>query len=61
MGEKEYLFNVVEDPRERGNLKEGQPDVFARLKGEYEKWNATMLPYPADSNSAWSGSNYADR
>jgi arylsulfatase A-like enzyme len=59
--QKEYLFNVVEDPRERANLKDLRPDLFARLKADFEKWNATVLPYPADSTSAWSGSNFADR
>jgi arylsulfatase A-like enzyme len=61
MDDKEYLFNVVADPRERANLKDRQPALFARLKSEFAAWNATMLPYPAESNSSWSGSNFADR
>ena len=40
----EFLFNVVNDPRERANLKDQQKDVFARLKGDWDAWNATMLP-----------------
>jgi len=40
----EFLFNVVEDPLERANLKARQPDVFQRMVREYEAWNATMLP-----------------
>jgi len=40
----EFLFNVVDDPLERANLKGRQPEVFARLLAEYEAWNASMLP-----------------
>jgi arylsulfatase A-like enzyme len=40
----EFLFDVVQDPRERANLKERHKDVFQRLKKEWEAWNATMLP-----------------
>ena len=44
-----YLFNVVEDPRERANLKERRPDLFARLAADWAAWNATMLPEIPDS------------
>ena len=40
----EFLFDVVKDPRERGNLKERYKDVFERLKVDWEAWSATMLP-----------------
>ena len=40
----EFLFDVVKDPRERGNLKDWQKDVFDRLKTDWETWNDTMLP-----------------
>jgi arylsulfatase A-like enzyme len=46
----EFLFDVVQDPRERANLKERHNDVFDRLKDDWEAWNATMLeerPRPA--------------
>ncbi len=46
----EFLFDVVEDPRERANLKDRRKDVFDRLKNDWEAWNATMLeerPRPA--------------
>ena len=46
----EFLFDVVQDPRERANLKDRYKDVFGRLKGDWEAWNATMLeerPRPA--------------
>jgi arylsulfatase A-like enzyme len=47
----EFLFNVAEDPLERANLKERQPDVFKRMVAAYEEWNATMLPDRNDVNS----------
>ncbi len=40
----EFLFDVVEDPRERGNLKAVHPDIFERLKHDFDTWHATMLP-----------------
>ncbi len=54
----EFLFNVVEDPLERANLKNRQPEVFQRLVAEYEAWNATMLPDVNDIRSGPFG--YAD-
>ncbi len=46
-----FLFNVVEDPLERANLKARQPDVYARMEAEYKAWNATMLPLDPETNS----------
>jgi arylsulfatase A-like enzyme len=40
----EFLFNIVADPRERANLRKKQPEIFERLKTEFQSWNATMLP-----------------
>jgi arylsulfatase A-like enzyme len=40
----EFLFNVADDPLERANLKERQPDVFKKMAQAYAEWNATMLP-----------------
>jgi arylsulfatase A-like enzyme len=39
-----FLFNVVEDPLERANLKNRQPEVYQRMVAEYDAWNNTMLP-----------------
>jgi arylsulfatase A-like enzyme len=47
----EYLFDVVADPQERGNLRDHFPERFASLKADWERWNSGMLPYPADSAS----------
>jgi arylsulfatase A-like enzyme len=46
-----FLFNVVEDPLERANLKDRQPELYRRLVSEYEEWNAAMLPENPDSSS----------
>jgi arylsulfatase A-like enzyme len=40
----EFLFDVVQDPRERANLKDRHSDIFSRLKTDWESWNSTMLP-----------------
>lgn len=42
---KEFLFDVIADPMERGNLKGKYPDVFQSMKAEYSDWNQGMLPY----------------
>ena len=44
-----FLFNVVEDPMERANLKDRRKDVFDRMVAEWRTWNATMLPEIDDS------------
>jgi arylsulfatase A-like enzyme len=54
----EFLFNIVEDPLERANLKMRQPDVFERMAQAWDEWNSTMLP---DRNDVSSGPlGYAD-
>ena len=44
-----FLFNVVDDPMERANLKERHKDIYDRLVAEWTAWNATMLPETATS------------
>jgi len=39
-----FLFNVVEDPMERANLKGRRRDIYARIVSEWYEWNAAMLP-----------------
>src|SRR5262249_28511251 len=57
-----FLFNVVEDPMERANLKERMPDVYARLEAAWYGWNDTMLPEIDESNTATlTGDKTADR
>jgi arylsulfatase A-like enzyme len=49
--ENNFLFNVVEDPMERANLKERRKDIYDRMVNEWIAWNATMLPLAADSST----------
>ncbi len=48
IADNEFLFDVVQDQRERANLAQKQPDVFANLKQQWESWNTTMLPITDD-------------
>jgi arylsulfatase A-like enzyme len=54
----QFLFNVVDDPQERANLKARQPEVFARMVADYVAWESKMLPIDPASNSGPFG--YAD-
>lgn len=57
-----FLFNVVEDPRERANLKDRLPDVYARLVAAWEDWNSTILPEDPDSYAeTFSADQLADK
>ena len=51
IAENTFLFNVVDDPLERANLKDRQPEVYRRLVADYEAWNATMLPEDPTANT----------
>jgi arylsulfatase A-like enzyme len=44
----DFLFDVTVDQRERANLAQRHPDVFEKLKGEWETWSASMLPITPD-------------
>ena len=56
-----FLFNVVEDPLERANLKERQKEVYRRLIREWYDWNATMLPEIKESfTHSFDGKELAD-
>ena len=56
-----FLFDVAQDPLERANLKERQPDVYRRLVREWYNWNAGMLPEIKESNThGFSGKDLAD-
>ena len=43
INDNEFLFQVVDDPRERANLRERQPEVFARLRQRWEDWDREFL------------------
>jgi len=56
-----FLFNVVEDPLERANLKDRQKDVYQRLVREWNDWSASMLPEIKESfTHSFDGEELAD-
>ncbi len=56
-----FLFNVVEDPMERANLKERRKDVYDRIVAEWSAWNSTMLLEIDDSfTDNFTGDHLAD-
>jgi arylsulfatase A-like enzyme len=62
IGDNTFLFNLKDDPLERANLKDRQPEVYRRLVADYEAWNATMLPEdPQASSMTLGGTQYPDR
>jgi arylsulfatase A-like enzyme len=58
---KEHLFNIASDPRERVNLKDTDPKRFDVLKAAYDSWNSTMIPYPLRSYNENVKVRYPDR
>lgn len=44
INQNEFLFNVVDDVRERANLRERYPEVWQRLRQQWENWNSQQLP-----------------
>jgi len=55
--EQTFLFNVVDDPLERANMKLRRKDIYARLTADYRTWNAAMLPIDPLSSTGGFGSN----
>ena len=56
-----FLFNVVEDPLERANLRERHKDVYDRIVAEWQAWNGSMLPEIAESfTRSFTGEELAD-
>jgi arylsulfatase A-like enzyme len=56
-----FLFNVVEDPMERANLKVLRKDVYDRLVAQWYEWNAVMLPEIDESyTGGFTGEQLAD-
>ena len=44
-GTNEHLFDLSVDLGEKAELSRKLPDVFEKIRAEYRKWNAQMLPY----------------
>jgi arylsulfatase A-like enzyme len=56
-----FLFDVVQDPMERANLKDRHRDVYDRLVAQWKEWNATMLPLdPQSFTGGFTGEQLAD-
>ena len=56
-----FLFNVVQDPLERANLKDRRKDVYDGLVEKWLVWNATMLPEVDESATGnFTGAQLAD-
>jgi arylsulfatase A-like enzyme len=56
-----FLFNVVDDPMERANLKERHKDIYDQLEVEWYEWNASMLLEVDESNTdSFTGDQLAD-
>jgi arylsulfatase A-like enzyme len=45
----EFLFDLVQDPRERANMKQREPARLDELKADYARWEASMPPIPQDA------------
>lgn len=46
VAEREFLFDIAYDPRERGDLSAKQPALLDELRALWEAWNREMLPLP---------------
>ena len=49
VAEREFLFDIEYDPRERGDLSTKQPRLLAELRALWEDWDRDMLPLPTDA------------
>ncbi len=59
--ENTFLFDVVRDPLERGNLKQRRAAAFAGMVAAWEEWEATMLPEdPSSFGESYSAAELAD-
>ena len=56
-----FLFNVVQDPMERANLRAREPEIYNRLVAEWKSWNSAMLPeIPNSYTDNFTGDQLAD-
>ena len=60
INDNEFLFDVVADPLERGNLKGREPERFEVMKRAWEDWDAGMLHDPTAASAGNTPSNLAD-
>ncbi len=56
-----FLFNVVEDPLERANLRDRHRDIYDRMVAQWTEWNKDMLPEVRESfTDSFDGTHLAD-
>ncbi len=61
INENTFLFNVVEDPLERANLRDRRRDIYDRMVVEWNIWDADMLPEVKESfTNAFTAKELAD-
>jgi arylsulfatase A-like enzyme len=60
IGEEEFLFDIVADPLERGNLKQRMPELFSELKSAHQAWDGQMLHDPNASSYGFEPRMLAD-
>ena len=48
INDNEFLFDVVNDTLERANLRHINPEIFAKLRQQWEAWNAQFFPITDD-------------
>jgi arylsulfatase A-like enzyme len=59
--ENTFLFDVVQDPRERANLKTRRAGEYDSMVARWNAWNETMLPTIPDSfGEGFSAAQLAD-
>jgi arylsulfatase A-like enzyme len=46
VADREFLFDIEYDPRERGDLSKKEPGLLAELRASWEAWDRNMLPLP---------------
>ena len=49
VAEREFLFDIEYDPRERGDLSKKQPALLDELRALWKEWDRDMLPLPDDA------------
>ncbi len=55
----EYLFNIPQDERERANRAKAEPARLDAMRADWQAWNASMPPIPADATVSL-GYSYKD-
>lgn len=60
INENEFLFDVIADPLERGNLKNRLSDVFTALRDQWLAIDSEMLQAPESSSYGFTPANLAD-